>query len=157
MGRIIARATLVAGTLDILFATILSLARGRAPADMLRFVASGPFPSAPEWGAAGAWRGLATHFTLMAVMVAIFVMAVSHLLALTASPIKWGTIYGLVTFIVMNLIVVPLRFPAAWPPKPLGVATQLFAHIVLVGIPVALLTARRLRDRLSESVANSSH
>ena len=56
-------------------------------------------------------------------------------------------IYGLITYVVMNLIVVPLRFPAAWPPKPIGIATQLFAHIVLVGIPIALIAARRLRTR----------
>ena len=74
MGRTIAWATLVAGTLDILFAAILSLVRDREPADMLRFVASGPFPQATEWGAAGAWLGLATHFALMAIMATVFVL-----------------------------------------------------------------------------------
>lgn len=147
MGRTIAWATLVAGTLDILFAAILSLIRDRAPADMLRFVASGPFPQATEWGAAGAWLGLATHFALMAVMAAVFVIAAQRRPALTAKPIQWGVLYGLVTYVIMNLIVVPLRFPAAWPPKPIGIATQLFAHIVLVGIPIALITAKRLRSR----------
>jgi hypothetical protein len=38
MGRTITKASLGAGTLDILFATILSIVRDRAPADMLRFV-----------------------------------------------------------------------------------------------------------------------
>jgi len=148
MGRTIAWATLVAGTLDILLATILSLVRGNAPADMLRFVASGPFPQAIDWGAAGAWLGLATHFGLMAVMATIFVVLAQRRPALTAKPIQWGVIYGLITYVVMNLIVVPLRFPAAWPPKPLSIATQLFAHIILVGIPIALITARRMRARI---------
>ena len=147
MGRTIAWATLVAGTLDIMLAVILSLVRGGAPADMLRFVASGPFPQATEWGPVGAWLGLATHFTLMAIMAAIFVIAATRMPALTAKPIQWGVIYGLVTYVVMNLIVVPLRFPAAWPPKPLSIATQLFAHIILVGIPIALIAARTLRTR----------
>lgn len=142
MGRTIVWATLVAGTLDILFAVILSLIRGRDPADMLRFVASGPFGEATKWGASGAWLGLATHFALMAVMAALFVVAAQHRPDLTAKPIQWGVIYGLVTYVVMNLIVVPLRFPAAWPPQPIGVATQLFAHIILVGIPIALIAAR---------------
>ena len=147
MGRTIAWATLVAGTLDILFAAILSLLRGNAPADMLRFVASGPFPQATEWGAAGAGLGLATHFALMAIMATIFVILAERRPALAAKPIRWGVIYGLITYVVMNLIVVPLRWPAALPPKPLGIATQLFAHIVLVGIPIALIAARRLRTR----------
>lgn len=148
MGRTIAWATLVAGTLDIIYAAILTLFRGGTPADMLRFVASGPFPAATEWGAAGAWLGLATHFTLMALMAAIFVLFAQRRPATGASPIQWGVIYGLLTYVVMNLIVVPLRFPAAWPPKPMSIATQLFAHIVLVGIPIALIAARRMRARI---------
>ena len=147
MGRTIAWATLVAGTLDILLATMLSLVRGGSPADMLRFVASGPFPDATNMGTSGALLGLVTHFALMAIMAAVFVIAAQRLPALTAKPIQWGVIYGLVTYVVMNLIVVPLRFPAAWPPKPIGIATQLFAHIVLVGIPIARIAARNLRVR----------
>jgi hypothetical protein len=47
----------------------------------------------------------------------------------------------------MNLVVVPLRFPAAFPPSPRGLATQLFCHIVLVGIPIAWIASRQLRSR----------
>jgi uncharacterized membrane protein YagU involved in acid resistance len=147
MLRTIAAATLIAGTLDILFATILTLLYGREPANMLRFVASGPFPAATDMGTSGAILGLIVHFTLMAIMATVFVMIARHKPALTTQPIKWGVIYGLVTYVVMNLVVVPLRFPAAWPPKPMSIATQLFAHIVLVGIPIALITARSLKSK----------
>lgn len=143
----LATATLVCGTLDILFATMLTLLRSKEPAAMLRFVASGPFPAATEWGAAGSLLGLAVHYTLMAIMVAIFILAARRVPALTDSPLLWGLIYGLVTYGVMNLIVVPLRFPAAWPPKALSIGTQLFAHIVLVGIPTSLIARRYLRPR----------
>ncbi len=145
MGRTITWATLVAGTLDILYAAILSLINGRDPAAMLRGVASGPFPGASDWGATGSALGLLTHFTLMAIMAAAFVLAARQRPMLIEQPIKWGVIYGLVTYVVMNLIVVPLRFGAPLPPKPMAIATQLFAHIVLVGIPIALIAARRLR------------
>ncbi len=47
--KTIAIATLVAGTLDILFAMILTLAFGREIGAMLRYVASGPFPRRPAW------------------------------------------------------------------------------------------------------------
>jgi hypothetical protein len=140
-------ATLVAGTLDIAAAVGLTLFYGRDPANMLRYVASGPFPGAIDWGTNGAALGLLTHFTLMAAMAAIFVLAASRRPALTARPLLWGFVYGLVTYVVMNLIVVPLRWPAAFPPSPRGVATQLFCHIVLVGIPIALIAARHLRSR----------
>ena len=140
-------ATLVCGTLDILLAVILTLWRGREPAAMLRYVASGPFPPASDWGAAGSVLGLAVHFTLMAIMVAVFVIAARQIPALTDSPWLWGLVYGLITYVAMNLIVVPLRFPAAWPPKALSVGTQLFAHILLVGWPTAFIARRSLRYR----------
>ena len=138
-------AALVCGTLDILFAMILTLWRGREISAMLRFVASGPVPQATEWGAFGSFLGLAVHFTLMGIMVAAFVIAARHVPALTDRPWLSGLIFGLVTYAAMNLIVVPLRFPAAWPPKALSVSTQLFAHVVLVGWPTAFITRRYLR------------
>jgi hypothetical protein len=42
---------------------------------------------------------------------------------------------------------VPLRFAGAFPPSPRGLATQLFCHIVLVGIPIAWIARRHLRRR----------
>jgi len=140
----IALATLVAGTLDILFATILTLYFGREPGNMLRYVASGPFPQATEWETAGAVLGLIVHFTLMAIMATVFVLAARRFPDLLQSPLKWGLIYGLLTYVVMNWIVVPLRFDLPLPPKPISIATQLFAHLVLVGLPIAWITARTL-------------
>ena len=138
-------ATFVCGTLDILLAVLLTLWRGREPAAMLRYVASGPFPPATEWGAAGSILGLATHFTLMAVMVLVFLFAARRSPRLLDRPTVAGIFYGLITYVAMNLIVVPLRFPAAWPPSALSVGTQLFAHIALVGLPLAFIARRYLR------------
>ena len=138
-------ATLVCGTLDILFAVVLTLLRGKEPAAMLRAVASGPFPRVTEWGANGSAVGLIVHFSLMAIMVAIFVLAARAKPSLLDQPLLWGLVYGLITYVAMNLIVVPLRFPAAWPPKALSVGTQLFAHIVLVGWPTAFIARKYLR------------
>ena len=147
MARTIALATLIAGTLDILYAALLTLLYGRNPANMLRYVASGPFPDATEWGAAGSILGLVVHFTLMTIMAAAFVVATRNWPMLTAKPIQWGIIYGLITYVIMNWVVVPMRFDAPLPPKPVNIASQLFAHIVLVGIPIALVAARGVRAR----------
>lgn len=148
MGRTIAMATLVAGTLDILFAIGLTLYFGRDPLGMLRFVASGPLPPAIEWGAAGSVLGLAVHFTLMAIMAAIFMSAIRRWPTLMSNPIGAGVAYGLLTYVAMNWIVVPVRFDVPLPPRIISIGTQLFAHIVLVGIPMALIASRDLRTRL---------
>ena len=145
----IAIATAIAGTLDILFAMILTVALGRAIPNMLRYVASGPFPAATDMGTAGALLGLLVHFALMAIMAAAYMWFASQRPELNAKPIQWGVIYGLVTYVLMNWIIVPLRFDTPLPPKPLSIATQLFAHIVLVGIPIALVAARYLRPRMA--------
>jgi hypothetical protein len=141
----IAAATLVCGTLDILLAVVLTLLRGKEPAAMLRFVASGPFPAATGWGASGSLLGLVVHFTLMAAMVAVFVLAARSRTHLVDMPLRAALAYGILTYAVMNLVVVPLRFPAAWPPSTLSVGTQLFAHVVLVGLPTALIARHYLR------------
>jgi hypothetical protein len=146
MGKTLLKATMVSGTLDILFAMFLTLAYGRSIGDMLRYVASGPFPSATTMGDAGALLGLAVHFSLMALMAGIFLWAAMRRPALLDHPWRTGTLYGLVTFAVMNLVVVPLRFDRPLPTKPMAIATQLFAHIVLVGLPFAFI-ARRDRSR----------
>jgi uncharacterized membrane protein YagU involved in acid resistance len=143
----IAVGTAVSGTLDILFAMILTALLGREIGNMLRYVGSGPFPQATEMGASGAILGLVVHFALMAIMAAVYVLAARRIPALVEKPIQWGAIYGLATYVVMNWLVVPMRFDTPLPPSPLSMATQLFAHIVLVGIPIALIAARHLRPR----------
>jgi hypothetical protein len=144
MLRSTAVATAVSGTLDIAFAMILTLLYGREIGNMLRFVGSGPFPQAKEMGSSGAILGLLVHFTLMAIMAAAYVFAARRVPVLIERPIQWGILYGLATYVVMNWLVVPIRFDTPLPPSPTAIFTQLFAHIALVGIPIALITSRIL-------------
>ena len=138
-------ATLVCGTLDILLAVILTLARGKDPAAMLRYVASGPFPNATEWGARGSLLGLAVHYALMAIMVTILILLVLRRPQLLDTPWRTALAYGVLTYFVMNWAVVPLRFHTPLPPPLLPIATQLFAHIVLVALPATFIARRYLR------------
>ena len=148
MLRPIAIATAVSGALDILFAMILTMTIGKGdiPA-MLRFVASGPFPQATEWGAPGAALGLLVHFSLMAIMATIFVSIVRARPQLLDMPWRTALAFGVVTYFAMNWVVVPLRFGTPLPPKTLSIVTQGFAHLVLVAIPFVFITARTLRPR----------
>jgi hypothetical protein len=143
----IALATLVSGTLDILFAMILTVSFGRQIPNMLRFVASGPFPAATDMGAAGAILGLVVHFTLMALMVTGFVLLARLRPQLLDTPFLSAMAFGVLTYFAMNWLVVPLRFGTPLPPKTLSVVTQLFAHLVLVGLPTVFITRAALRPR----------
>lgn len=140
LGRRIAVATAIAGTLDILAAIVLTLLHHRAPMTMLRGVASGPFPAATDWGVAGSILGLLTHFVLMAIMAGIFIVSVDRQEALKRHWITAAIGYGLITFVAMNLIVVPLRFGSM--PSLTAAAIQLFCHVVLVALPIAMVARR---------------
>lgn len=143
----IAIATAISGTLDILFAMILTLWFGREIPDMLRGVASGPFPAATDMGTAGAILGLVVHFALMAIMATALMLLVRWKPERLETPVRTGIAYGVITYFIMNWVVVPLRFHTPLPPKTLSIATQGFAHIVLVGIPMAYIAARYLKAR----------
>lgn len=136
-------ATAVAGMLDLLAAIALTLWHGKRSVEaMLTTIASGPLPSATKMGALGPVIGLLVHFVLIAVMVILYMLASNQLPAIKRQPWLWGPLYGLATYAVMNLIVVPWRWPAAWPTTTEGIVTQLFCHIALVGLPIALVARK---------------
>ena len=140
-GRRVLVATAIAGTLDILAAVIMTLAYNGVPLKMLRRIGSALVPDAANWGLAGSLLGLATHFAIMGVMAAVFVLAADRVSALKRDVWLWGLLYGIGTWAVMNLVVLPLRF-GNFPTSATGIATQLFFHIALVGIPIALVARR---------------
>ncbi|WP_311770767.1 hypothetical protein [Sphingopyxis sp. JAI128] len=136
------------GTLDIAYAMVWSVLAGGSVGGMLRGVATGPFgDGAGDWGFGGAIAGLATHYAIMGAMVAAWFFALRRWSALTAWP-WWltGTLYGLLLYIVMNGVVLPLRFGTPFPPTDLvRGAIALFPHIFFVGWPLALLTRKDTR------------
>ena len=142
MLRSIALATLVAGTLDIVFAFIVA----GAVVPVLQTVASGPFGDAIADSAAGAPLGLLTHFAIMAAMAAAWVLAVSQLPVLARQWLIAGLLYGVALWIVMYWIVMPLRWEGYHTPRgTVPIARQLFAHCVLVGLPIAWFARRAAR------------
>ena len=149
MWKPVVAATLISGTLDIIFAMILTVAFGRQIPNMLRTVASGPFPAATGWGAGGALLGLVVHYSLMAIMAIVFVLVVRARPALLETPWRTALAYGVVTYFAMNWLVVPLRFHTPLPPKPISMATQAFAHLVLVGLVFAFVARRYLAAQRS--------
>jgi len=138
-------AWLLCGTLDIVYAAVSSVVQGGTVSSMLHAVASGPFGDAARgWGIAGDIAGLATHFAIMGAMVAAWFFVARRWSALIAWP-WWltGTLYGLLLYVIMNGIVLPLRFGSPFPPTDLVKgAVALFPHIFFVGWPLAWLTRR---------------
>lgn len=145
MTRTIAWATLIAGALDILSAFLWSALDGGDLANILPTVASGPFGDRVPEGAAGQALGLAVHFAIMTVMAAAYVLAARRHPALNRNWLVAGLLYGLVLWIVMYWIVIPLRWPGAPSRVMLAITQQLISHCLLVGLPIAWITARHAR------------
>lgn len=163
--------TATAGTLDILGAIMFGSAGGIGPLTVLQSVAAGPFGD--HMVGAGVWAsllGLAVHFAIMLVEVAVFLVAVQRVPGLLGAPsdprdglglpagrlvalrrpILAGIVYGLIVYTVMYRIVLPLRWPASFPQNGVAdVATAMFLHIFCVGIPIALCAVAARAPRVS--------
>ncbi|MED5620185.1 hypothetical protein [Ideonella sp. BN130291] len=140
-------ATLVAGTLDLLYACAVNGPKGAPPLRVMQSVASGLLGRAAfEGGLASALLGVWLHFVILAVAVGLFCAVVARLHVLAAHPVLAGLLAGAVIFAVMNAVVVPLSAaPFRTLHTPWQVARDLLAHMLLVGLPVSLLAARPLR------------
>lgn len=141
--------TVVAGTLDLSAAFMSAWAvRARAPDAVLRGVAAGPFGDVMrDGGPLAAMAGLVVHYGIMAAMVAVFVIAARAAPALLRHPVTMGLAYGALTYLIMNWIVLPLRWPEVFPTgRPLDIVLAFLFHTLLVGVPIAVVTAHyRLR------------
>jgi uncharacterized membrane protein YagU involved in acid resistance len=146
-GVAILAATLIAGTLDLAYALIVSAIRGTPPTVILQAIASGLLgKSSFEGGAATAAAGLLLHYGMMACFAAAYFIASRRWPALVERPFLWGPIYGAVVFVVMNYVVVPLSaIGHAFERPPLLFAGELFSHLVFVGLVIALCCARAAR------------
>jgi hypothetical protein len=61
-------------------------------------------------------------------------------LLIRLGPVLIGTIYGLCLYAFMYWIVLPLRWPEVHPQTALApVARAIFAHVVMVGLPIAFI------------------
>jgi len=138
--------TAVAGTLDMTEACLYwGLTKGVPPERIFQSVASGLLGKAAfTGGAPAAILGLVAHFSIMAVMVACYVLAALRLPVLTRRPIVMGLAYGLATYAVMNYVVLPLSLARHGGPFVLSTfVNNLGAHLFMVGAPLALIAASR--------------
>lgn len=137
-------ATLAAGTLDI-GAAILT--NPQVPAQVvLQSVAGGWLGSAAYRGGwPTAWLGLASHFGIMLVIAAIYMVAAARVPALRRWWIGAGVVFGVAVWLVMAFVVVPLSASTLPGPADLTAALKpLTIHILAVGLPIAWIARRML-------------
>lgn len=132
---------LIAGSLDILTAfTDYYIQTGKGPEDVLRFIASGLLgKDAFTEGIIVAWLGLLLHFIIAYIFTLVFFLLYPKLKLLHINIILTAIIIGMVTWAVMNLIVVPL---SSTPKISFNWIKSLKAMLILmcmIGLPMAIL------------------
>jgi hypothetical protein len=146
---------LVVGILDGLFALIFyGLILGVEPLRIFQSVAAGLLGKASyEGGVQTFLLGVLLHFVVATCIAAVYYVASLKLPLLIHHAVVCGLIYGLIAYLVMNYVVIPL---SAIGLRPFSFRTFLpafIAHAFLVGLPVALLARRSAqanRKRLSK-------
>jgi uncharacterized membrane protein YagU involved in acid resistance len=163
---------LIAGALDIIYAFIVygPLSYGISPERVLQSVAAGWIgrEASQAGGVNTAALGLGSHFLIATLMAAVYVLAAQGFKALTKNALLWGFVYGLILYVAMNYVVVPLsaaganeHFAASFGEVaerlqrsfsevrgggggtyPWMLWGTILTHTLLVGIPIALAAKR---------------
>jgi uncharacterized membrane protein YagU involved in acid resistance len=135
---------LVAGTLDISAAFLTAWLRaGIGPVRLLQFVASGLIGAAAfTGGAKTAILGLALHFLIATVATVVFYLASRKWLILIERPVNFGLLYGIVVYLFMNFVVLPLSSVAPRPMTLTGFTIGILTIMFCIGLPIALIVRR---------------
>jgi hypothetical protein len=124
---------LVAGTIDIGAAALINTA---SPILILHFIAGGVLGKpALVGGTPIVLLGLALQWAMSLIIAALYVVAAGWLPILRRLWIVGGFAYGVVIFLVMNYVVVPLSAWAKWP----GFTAEKFAENMLAMLLFSLI------------------
>ena len=136
---------LVAGTLDITENIVFNSFRGIMPWRVFQFIARGLIGTKSfQSGWASVWLGVAIHYAIALTWTAIFYVAAMRAAFLMRRPIVSGLVYGLIVYLVMNFIVLPMT-GVPQPRAAITIAARINAVLALlfcIGIPISLLTQR---------------
>ncbi len=135
---------LTAALLDIIYAfTFFGLKLGASPVKILHSIASGVLGKAAYQGGAGAAAlGGMLHVGIALVMALVYVTASRTLPALNRRPWLWGPLYGVGCYMVMNYVVLLIRFGPRPAPHLDVLIGGVAIHMFGVGLPIALFAAR---------------
>lgn len=140
---------LVVGTLDGLFALIYYGAiLGAKPLRIFQSVASGLLGKASyEGGIPTFLLGILLHFVVASCIAAVYYAASLKLPFLHRQAVVCGLIYGVIAFLGMNYVVIPISAAGSAPFSLPVFLTGIIGHAFLVGLPIALITRRFAKSK----------
>jgi uncharacterized membrane protein YagU involved in acid resistance len=145
--RSVALGGVLAGVLDLTAAFVQSGLRAATPLRVLQSIAAGWLGRAAfQSGWKSAALGFLTHFLIATGAAVVYCVAAAYVAALSRRFVSWGAIYGIVVYLFMYAVVLPLSAIhfnfLAQPFSAMG--TAMLIHVTCVGLPIAF--ACRTRD-----------
>jgi len=135
----------IAATLDMIYAIVSNEYYADLPPQWtMQSVASGLLGDpAFDSGAAGALLGTFAHYAILFVAAGLYYLASRRIPALRTHAIICGIVFGVLVYLFMNFVVLPL---SAFPfdlKFPIGRLMRGFvSHGLLVGVPIAIAIKR---------------
>jgi hypothetical protein len=136
----------VAGTLDGLAAIIWNY---KVPAaSIFKYIASAVFGKAAFAGGTKMilW-GVLFHYGVAYIFTAVFFLSFPLFISVLKNKYVTAIAFGLITWLIMNLLVVPATQIGAHPLSVKNIVSNAIILILCIGLPVALLSARAYAGR----------
>jgi hypothetical protein len=131
---------LTVGVLDCLAASSSALIKGRSPAVVWQYVASGLLgKDSYSYGWMTVVLGLLLHFFIAFSVATVYYLASRRFPILVRQAILCGALYGIAVYFFMAYVVSPLSATAQLPFSLSGMVTGILIHIFCVGLPAALI------------------
>jgi len=141
---------LLGGALDLTFAFLYYGPSGATPVRILQFIASGVLGQGSfQMGLASAALGAFLHFFISACAAAIYYLATLRFTFLTRRVVIPGIVFGILVFLTMRGVVLPLSAVKSGPMKLSSIIGELCSHMFLFGIPIAFAASRAALRRSS--------
>ena len=144
--RVILWAGLIAGVLDLTGACVVAWLRaGVTPVRVFHSISSGIYGAAAFTGGAKmAVLGVVVHFIIATTWAAVYYLASRHIRFLLNQTIISGVLYGVVVYLFMNFVVIPLS-AVVRRPGPVSLSSrgiQMLLIIFCIGLPIAFIVRR---------------
>ncbi|MEQ8936719.1 MAG: hypothetical protein RIE56_13095 [Amphiplicatus sp.] len=139
----------VGGALDLIAACVVYPAMYKIPAIRIpQSIASGVLGAdAYKGGAGAALLGVGLHFFIAIVAGFVLAVAMNASARLRRMAIATGAVFGVAVYYFMQKIVLPLSQAVVREPDLTALATGLATHVLLFGVPMALVAKRFLTSK----------
>ncbi|MEW6212734.1 MAG: hypothetical protein AB1631_30695 [Acidobacteriota bacterium] len=142
---------LIAGAMDITAACVSQgLRAGRSPLWVFQSVASGLLGrDSFTGGLATAALGIGLHFLIATIWTSVFYLASRGLEFLVKRAVVSGLLYGIVVYVFMYYVVLPLSAIQAKPSTYTwtSIFLNVGIHLVCVGLPIAMVVRWQSKQR----------